>query len=897
MDQSSAVPDWHRLTVAETLARLGVDAASGLSEAEAARRRLRHGANRLPEPAPRPLWRRLIDQFASVLILVLLGAALLAAAVGEWKDALVILVVVALNAGLGFLQESRAERALAALKRMLAPEAHVKRAGVVRRIAAAELVPGDIVRVEAGDRVPADGRILVGAALEVNESSLTGEAHTVGKFVEPLTQAEVPLAERGNMLYAHTVVTRGRGEFVVTATGAETEMGRVAALLGATVAPRTPLQQQLDGLGRRLAWLAAVVIAVVIGHGLLRGQAWLDVVMMAIALAVAAIPEGLPAVVTVTLALGVHRMAKQHALVKRLAAVETLGCTSVICTDKTGTLTVNQMTVRALWLAGRRYAVGGEGYRIEGRIDPEAPTLPLARALEVAALCNDAQLRDERVIGDPMEGALKVLSLKGGVDPEALALRWPRIAEVPFDPAHAFMATFHHCREHVALCVKGAPEVVLARSEWMLSAEGREAPLDEAARARVLAHNAELAGSGLRVLALAVAELPAERFDPAEVGHGSVTGLVFVGLVGLFDPPRPEARRAIAECRAAGIAVKLITGDQVSTACAIARELGLDGASLSGAELATLSPESLALRLPSIDVIARASPEHKLRLIEAWQAQGAVVAMTGDGVNDAPALRRADIGVAMGKSGTDVAKEAATMVLSDDHFATIVAAVREGRAIYDNIVKFVRFQLSTNLGAILSVLAAPGLGLPAPFTPIQILWVNIIMDGPPALALGVDPPRPELMREPPRHPAARILGLALLGRLTLYGLTMAVGTLGLYAWAYSQGDPRRAATLAFTAFVLFQVFNAFNARVGQESTFGRHFFHNRWLWVALGAVIGLQVVVVHWPVAQAVFGTSALSATDWALATVVASSVLLLDEARKQLVRGLRVLRRPHHRA
>ena len=878
-------PLWHTLDSGEVLRALDTQSVRGLSGAEARRRLGVSGPNQLPGRPPRSLWLRFVDQFRSQLILVLIGAAGLAAMIGDVTDALVILGVVVVNAGLSFFQEYRAEQSLAALKKMLAPEAEVRRDGRSHKLPAPDLVPGDIVLLASGARVPADGRLLRVYGLEVDESSLTGESHTVGKRVPALPSPELPLAERDNLLFMNTVVTHGRAEMVVVATGAATQMGRIAAMLAQTREGATPLQIQLDALGTRLALIAGAVILVMVAHGLWRGEPWVDLVMTAISLAVAAIPEGLPAVVTVTLALGLHRMAGQRALVKRLAAVETLGCTSVICTDKTGTLTMNQMTARVLYLFGRQRRVSGEGYEANGAIqalEGEAAT-DISPLLIPVALCNDAQVHGGKVIGDPMEGALKVLAAKGGLDSARLAERLPRIAEVPFDAAHKFMGTFHLDGDRVRLFVKGAPDLLLSRATGMLDPDG-VTPLTAGTRADLAAANETLAGDGLRVLGVAERAIPAADFDPAGDLMDWVRDLVYVGHVGLMDPPRPEAREAIRLCRRAGIQVKMITGDQHVTAAAIARELGLGGV-LTATELSTLSDAELARRSDDLAVFARATPEQKVRLVRVLKARGEVVAMTGDGVNDAPALKAADIGVAMGLTGTDVAKEAADMVLTDDNFASIVRAVGEGRAIYDNIVKFVRFQLSTNFGAIISMFAAPFLGLPLPFNPIQILWVNIIMDGPPAMALGVDPARPGIMDEPPRPLAARILTPARLGKLAAFGATMATVTLGLFWWATHDGDPVRAGTLAFTCFVMCQVFNIFNARSECGSAVNPRFFSNRWLWLSLAGVVALQLVAVHWSPAQAVFKTVDLSLSDWCLAVTAATSVLLLEEGRKLLRR------------
>ena len=559
--------------------------------------------------------------------------------------------------------------------------------------------------------------------------------------------------------------------------------------------------------------------------------------------------------------------------------------------DKTGTLTLNQMTARALYCGGQRHAVSGEGYGGEGRIEGRvADAGDLQRVLLPAALCVDARIRDGALIGDPTEGALLALAAKAGLQPEESVEHLPRIAEIPFDSASKFMATFHHDGERVLLCVKGAPDVLLERAAGWLGADGEAQPLDAAARAAFTAENEALAGQALRVLALAGRTLPADRFDPAGDLMPWVNDLTLHALVGIIDPPRAEAREAIATCQAAGIQVKMITGDHRVTAAAIARDLGLAGEVHEGRALDGLSQAEIAALVEKSAVFARVAPEHKMRIVEALQAGGHVVAMTGDGVNDAPALKTADIGVAMGITGTEVTKEAATLVLTDDNFASIVRAVEEGRTIYDNIVKFVRFQLSTNIGAILTVLGAPFLGLATPFTAIQILWVNIIMDGPPAMTLGVEPARPGIMQDKPRHTAAGILSGQRLWRIALYGATMAVGTLALYAWAMEASGPAKAMTLAFTTFVLFQFFNIFNARAEHGSAFNAQFLSNGKLWLALAGVVLLQIVAVHWAPAQRIFDTVDLTLVEWLLATVVASSVLLLEEARKL---ALRLLSRP----
>jgi Ca2+-transporting ATPase len=878
---------WHTQTTEAACTSLETDPARGLAADAAAQKLARHGENRLAEVKPRALWLKFLDQFKNFLVIVLLFAAVLAWAVGDLKDSVVILIVVVFNAALGFYQEHRAERTLAALKNMLAARARVRRDGRIVELDATLLVPGDIVLLEAGDRIPADGRLLAAHALEVDEAALTGESHAVGKSTAALDAADLPLGDRLNMLYMNTVVTRGRAEMLVTATGMVTEMGKLADMIAAAPESDTPLQIQLDTLGKKLAAIAGVVVTLIFILDFARGLPWTQAAMTAVALAVAAIPEGLPAVVTVTLAIGMWRMAKNRAILKKLSAVETLGSTTVICSDKTGTLTLNQMTARAGWFAGNRFTVSGEGYLPAGDIAADVAGPNLRALLLPMALCTDSRVRDGALIGDPTEGALWVLAQKGGLDPEYEQDEQPRIAEIPFDSAHKFMATFHHAGATVEMFIKGAPDVLLAHATAWLGADG-EAPLGDAERARIEAENEHLATQALRVLAVARRVIPAHDFDPAGDLMVWAKNWTFLGLAGLMDPPRAEAKQAIAHCKDAGIQVKMITGDHKLTAAAIGRELGLTGEVVSGAELDAMSEGELARRIDHIDVFARVSPTHKVMIVKALKADGHVAAMTGDGVNDAPALKAADIGVAMGITGTAVTKEAATLVLTDDNFATIVKAVEEGRVVYDNIVKFVRFQLSTNIGAILTVLAATLLGWPAPFTAIQLLWINIIMDGPPAMTLGIEPARPGIMHDQPRRQSAQILTSGRLARLAMYGMTMMVGTLFMFQHGLTAQTQTYALTLAFTTFVLFQFFNAFNARAEHSSVFNANFFKNGKLWLALAAVLALQVMAVHWTPAQAIFGTTDLRLEDWLMATLVASSVLLLDEARKLLLNLLR---------
>jgi P-type Ca2+ transporter type 2C len=895
-DRAQRAADAHTTNASALALALDVRPEVGLSREQAAQRLATWGPNALPVSAPRPPWSLLLAQFKGIMILILIGAAALAAWVGSVKDASVILAVVVINALVGFYQEYRAERSLDALKSMLPASATVRRDGLSQKIPSEAVVPGDIVLLEAGDSVCADGRLVLAAGLEIDESALTGESHPSAKQAAEVVIAEAPLGDRSNMAYMNTLLTRGRAELLVTATGSHTEMGRLSSELAATVEVPTPLQVQLDQLAKRLGAIALSLVALLSLMQWWRGERWAHIVLDAIALAVAAMPEGLPVVVTVTLALGMHKMARQHAIVKRLASVETLGCTTVICSDKTGTLTLNQMTATTFHYEGQIFAVTGQGYGKQGAISPSgapATTAELAPLLTPLVACNDSRIEAGKVIGDPMEAALLVLAAKGGVLREEVDRALPRLAELPFDSGHKFMATFHRDvvpAATVLVFVKGAPDVLLARcSSWRVA--GAEQPLDASRRQQIDADYQALGKQGLRGLLVATRSVPASRFDAAADLSTWVNELCFVGLIALMDPPRAEARQAIAECQHAGIAVKMITGDHQTTASAIAAALGLTGRTVSGAELDRMDAKQLTQAVDGVAVFARVSPSNKVAIVRALQSKGHVVAMTGDGVNDAPALKQADIGVAMGVAGTAVAKEAATMVLTDDNFATIVTAVRHGRTLYDNILKFVRFQLSTTIGAILTVFAAALLGLPEPFTALQILWVAIIMDGPPAVSLALDEARPGIMDEPPRARAEPVLPLLRVLRVFAYGTTMMVGTLMVLFYGLQTGPQDRALTLAFTTFVLFQLFNVFNARNETGSAFNAQLFSNRMLWISLGVALLLQIVATHWPPASRLFGTTGMAWADWGIAAVVASSVLLLEEARKLGWRAWRWLR------
>jgi len=890
LDEDLSERAWHAMDVAQVTIAQRVDVTLGLDSGEAERRLSEVGLNELAGVVRRGPLRVLADQFRNLLIVILMIAAVIAGLVGDFKDTIVIGVVLVFNALLGFYQEYRAERSLEALKGMLVTHARVRRGGAQVVVAAVDLAPGDVVLLEAGDRVPADGRVVLASSAEIDESSLTGESLPVAKGVTVVTGEVVALADRTNMAFMNTVVTRGRVELVVTATGMGTQMGRLAQMLETADAGRTPLQVQLDALGTRLALVAGGAVAVFFALELLRGESFSATLLNSVALAVAAIPEGLPAVVTVTLSIGTYALAGRGAIVKRLASVETLGCTSVICSDKTGTLTVNQMTARRMFAAGSWFDISGEGYGADGTIQPHGPdtsSVDLSDVARVAVLCSDSVITEGQLIGDPTEGALLALAGKVGLDVEATRRANPRVAEVPFDSSAKFMATFHRNEDRTLVLVKGAWEALLPRATSAALGGGTQ-PLTNKVAATWTAAAEEMAHSGLRVLALASVDPPGDKTPETidDAGRSrAVDGLTMLGLVGLLDPPRPEARVAIARCADAGIAVKMITGDHAATAQAIAADLGIPGAVITGAELDRLDDDQLSARIDDLGVFARVAPEHKVRIVTALQAHQEVVAMTGDGVNDAPALKSADIGVAMGITGTEVSKEAAAMVLTDDNFATIVSAVEQGRTIYDNIVKFVRFQLATNLGAILAMIGAPLVGLPVPFAAIQVLWINIIMDGPPAMALGIDRPQPGVMDTQPRHPSARILTSRRLLHLLGFGAIMATGTLGVLAYWQTVSSDAEALTMAFTTFVFFQVFNVFNARNERESAFGRHTLTNYRLWMALAFVIALQVAAVEVPTLQSLFKTTDLTAQGWTITILIASSILIVEELRKLLLR------------
>ena len=927
----------YRRPVDEVIAALGSRRLAGLSAAEAADRLRINGRNELAAEEPSPAWRRLLAQFQDALVILLLAATAISAALWIYEresalpyEAIAICAVVLLNAAMGYVQESRAEAAVAALRAMSAAGATVIRDGERRRIPAAEVVPGDIMLVAEGDTIAADGRLLESAALQTAEAALTGESLPITKDTQPIDN-DVALGDRLNMIFSGTTVTYGHATAVVTATGMKTEMGGIAGLLESTQSETTPLQRELDRTGRILG-IVVVIIAIVMSatiilvedvHGI---PAILDVLILGVALAVAAVPEGLPAVVTAVLSIGVQRMARRHAIVRHLAAVETLGSASVIASDKTGTLTRNEMTVRVAVTASGRVLFDGSGYaptggvrRADGGPIDGALAMELRRALAAADRANNASVREQEgqwiVQGDPTEGALLVAARKAGLLTEALDERLPRVAEVPFSSERKLMSTIHRDaqqQDRRIVFTKGAPDVLLSRCRFETVGDGRR-PLTDTRRSEIIQANEALAGDALRTLGLAIRSLPADqssrRFDyPLESVEQD---LVFAGLIGMIDPPRAEARDAVARAKHAGIRTLMITGDHPRTAAVIARELGItaDGQVITGRELEKVPEHSRAATVAGISVYARVNPEDKLRIIDALRGTGAVVAMTGDGVNDAPALKRADIGIAMGVTGTDVSKQAADMVLADDNFASIVAAVEEGRAIFSNIRKFLRYLLSSNIGEVLTmffgVVLATQLGLSAeggavvlPLLATQILWINLVTDGPPALALGVEPADATLMQRPPRPAGEGVLTIRMWWDIAFIGSTMAVTTLLVLdaalpgGFVQGFGDMRYGQTMAFTTLMLCQMFNVLNARSDDRSAFVRP-FRNRWLWIAIGVSMMLQVAVVHAPYLQRAFGTVGLSVTDWMKCTVAASSVLWAVELRKAscaILRGVRLL-------
>lgn len=902
---------WFQQDVDTTLQEVNSDPQNGLSAAEAQSRLEKYGLNELIEKGTKSPWLILLDQLRDAMVIILIIAAIVSGFLGELNDVIVILAIVVLNAAIGFSQEYRAEQAIAALKKLAVPTVKVRRDGQLMEISARELVPGDVVLLEAGNLVPADGRLLESINLQVEEAALTGESEPVDKIIDPIEKKELPIGDRKNMVFMGTVITYGRGTAVITETGMNTELGNIAELIQGVEQEQTPLQRRLDDLGKKLAWVALAIVAVVVVTGfLLRDpnqelMETLEVLFLTgISMAVAAVPEGLPAVVTITLALGSQRMLKRNALIRKLPAVETLGSVTVICSDKTGTLTENKMTVTILDVTDHTETietvrdVKGAIINAELKPDRSAHRRTQSLLLKAGALCNDAVLQTEdgveRAIGDPTEGALVVAAAKLGYRKEELDKRWPRIAEIPFTSERKRMTTIHEVNveeddtdapwsasDYVAFS-KGAVDSLLEVSDRVWTGNQNEfVPLDEAWRERILEGNARMASEGQRVLALAFRPLD-EGVEPRE------NNAILIGLVGMIDPPRPEVKTAVATAKEAGIRPVMITGDHPLTAQNIAKDLDITqtDTNLTGYELAKMDTSALKGKVEDVSVYARVSPEHKLNIVEALQDKGHIVAMTGDGVNDAPALKRAEIGIAMGITGTDVSKEAADMVLLDDNFATIVAAVEEGRKIFDNIRKFVKYTLSSNTGELFVMLIGPFLGMPLPLLPLQILWINLVTDGLPGLALAVEEGERGIMKRSPFHPKESIFSRGLGKQILWIGFLMGLVSLGI-GYVYWLQDPEGPwQTMVFTTLTLAQMGNALATRSNIDSVFKIGFFSNRLMLLAVSITFLLQMALIYVPFLQDFFSTEALPVSDLLIALATSLIVFVAVEISKQLKKG-----------
>jgi Ca2+-transporting ATPase len=893
----SSPPAWYSMPTEDVARQLQVDPAKGLTAAEAKSRLEKTGRNELTAKKKEPGWQAFLRQYRDFMQIILLGAAVLSLVVtGEVGTTIVLVVLTIFNAVLGLRGESKAEASLAALTKMMKNIARVRRDGQAIEIEAEELVPGDIVLMEAGNRVPADGRLFVAATMEIEEAALTGESVATLKDTSAITKSEVPLGDRINMAFMNTAVTRGRGEMIVTTTGMSTEMGHIADLLNKTESDKTPLQKQLDRLTLIIAGLAGLAFVLMIIMGLNQGQP-LDAIFIAgIALAISAIPTGLPAVVTTMYSMGTRALAEQHAIVKRLPSVETLGSVSAICSDKTGTLTLNKMTAREFTVPGQnRYKVTGEGYSTKGellhsggaKIDLDAILLPMA-------LCADARLDGEALIGDPTEGALIVLAAKGGIDLEGARTRYPRVAEVPFDSDYKFMATFHKMKneqgkEVVRCFVKGAPDVLIGRGGSFLLPDGQLVAITDDNRKLATDENDRMAKAGERVMVVARKDFDPASFDPKGKLIEQVKDLTLLAMVGIVDPPRTEAKDAIAKCHSAGIQVRMITGDHAVTAAAIGHELGIEGRALTGAEFAAIPDDQLKQQLDEIGVVARVAPEDKIRLVHLLQEKQNIVAMTGDGVNDAPALKKADIGVAMGITGTEVSKGAAVMILTDDNFATIVKAVAFGRAIYDHLFNFVRFQMAQLVAFIASyLLAAFFLVLGGvPFTPLLVLWVNFLATVPLAIALAFDKPAPDLMEHKPRPLSQPILSRSQWVRVILLGLLTAIVTVYLER-IYEASGAGVAATMGFVAFALLSVAMGLSARSETGSAFNRDILSDRNQLILYGMALLFTFLPTVLDFLQRLLGTTSLTGNQWLTCIGLAIGLLLVDEVIKVFMRRRR---------
>ena len=886
---------WHLLPAEEVLGILESDREKGLDRSEIENRRRRFGANVITAKKGRGPLMRFLLQFHQPLIYILLAAALITALLQEWVDAGVIFGVVIVNALIGFLQESKAVRAIEALAETMVTEATVLRSGEKTRISSTEVLPGDIVLLQSGDKVPADMRLLSVRDLRADESALTGESVPVEKSHEPLSDDAV-LADRKNMAYGSALITYGQAAGIVVAIGDNTEVGRISGLISATTELETPLIRKISEFSKVLLYVILLLAAATFGVGLLRGSSAFDMFMAAVALSVGAIPEGLPAALTITLAIGVARMARRRAIIRKLPAVETLGSTTVICSDKTGTLTENQMTVQAVHAGGEAFAVSGAGYAPSGRIAAaggtpvETPGAALTETLRCGLLCNDSLLVQKEgrltVQGDPTEGALIAAAAKGGLAMEAEVVKRKRLDTIPFESQHQYMATLHAAPAGgtAVMYAKGSVEAMLERCETALTAKGESAKLDAA---EVMEAANTMAAGGLRVLAFARKELPG---GTRKIGHEDVAGgMTFLGLQGMIDPPRAEAIEAVERCHSAGIRVKMITGDHALTAAAIARQIGLRNAQrvITGRELAGIGEKELIDTVEDVSVYARVAPEQKLRLVEALQSRGNVVAMTGDGVNDAPALKRANIGVAMGITGTDVAKEAADMVLTDDNFASIEAAVEEGRGTFDNLTKFIVWTLPTNIGEGLVILAAVVAGAVLPILPVQILWINMTTAVLLGLMLVFEPKEPGIMDRPPRDPKEPILTRVLIWRLLIVGFLMLVCAFGLFEYelAFLGASEAQARTVAVNVFVMVEVFYLFNCRSLTKSVFEVGFFSNPWVFAGAAAMVLLQLLFTYVPMMNVAFESAPIGTASWLRILAAASVVMLIVGAEKRFVR------------
>lgn len=894
-------PAAHAQTIEQVLADMGVTVEGGLSAAEAASRLQQYGANELASAPATPQWVRFLSQFRELVVLILIGAAVISLLLQEWPDAIAILTIVLLNAVLGFVQESKAEQSLAALQEMSSPSAKVIRDGQPQVAPARELVRGDIIHVEAGDKIPADCRLLRGFSLRAQEAALTGESTPVDKHHDEVLPTETPLADRHNMLHMGTVLALGEGTAIVTATGMSAELGSIAGMLQNRKQEQTPLQRRLAEVGRVLIVLCLAIVGLILLLQLSRGQPLLEVFMLSVGLAVAAVPEGMPAVVTVALALGLQRMAKRNALIRKLPSVETLGCVTVICSDKTGTLTRNEMTVRELLVSDRHYEVSGAGYAPTGEFqeigaaagqDGEVPS-DIRKLLTIGARCNHARLTKNaengawQIIGDPTEGALIVAAQKAGLDTDHEG--GEIVHELPFDSQRkAMSAVVRNTSGQATLFTKGAPEVILKRCRNVLQGD-TPVDLDDSTRKRMTDAAAEMANRALRVLALAYRPLDGQ---PVEIGEQDERDLVLVGLAAMIDPPRDEARKAIATCRGAGIRPVMITGDHPATALAIARELKMadeNAEVVTGQQLDGMASEELAERVEKIPVYARVSAAHKLKIIEAWQSRGQVVAMTGDGVNDAPAVKAADIGIAMGVTGTDVTKEASDMVLTDDNFASIMNAVEEGRGIFDNIQKFILYLLSSNCSEVLLMFFAALVGWPSPLRAIHLLWINLVTDGLPALALTMEPPERNLMRRSPRPPREPVITRERGMRIVAHGLLMAC-TAGLGFWLFYQGEDERlpaARTATFSILAFSQLFYSLSCRSQTLTMPEVGWFSNPYLFAAIAVSAIAQIAVVILPFFQSVFESVIDFRGQWYLIPLLALAPVTIIELFKLVRRAI----------